>query len=130
MRPNFILLCFTLICIDMLVIFPNINNWKSLQTKCSSSDTKSIRFYYGIIAWIFIALGLYIFVFPLIYTYIDCITYGFLFGVIVFGIFDFTNMVIFPFYPLWLTFVDIISGCITCISTLLIYKKIHSLIKK
>ena len=118
------------VCIDMIIIAPNLSNWKQLQSNCLNSQDIKNRWIYGLIAWFLLTMGLYIFVTPHIYTYIDCIKYGFLFAFVVYGVFDFTNMVLFPFYPWWLTLIDIISGSLTCIFTLLLYTKLIKVIEQ
>ena len=109
------------IIIDMIVIFPNKHQWINLSTYCKK---QKLRVVYGIFAWMLLSIGLYSFVIPHIGSYYDCFRYGILYATIVYGVFDFTNMVLFSFYPWWLTLLDILSGCITCILTLCIYNKI------
>ena len=66
-----------------------------------------------ILTYLLIPLGLFLFVFQLINKdnwLLSCLLFGFLWGIITYGIFDFTNLVLFKKYPLWLAFFDTIWG--------------------
>ena len=71
------------------------------------------NYLYPIITYVFIILGVYFFVFPRISQEnwaIDCILWGFLWGIIVYGIFDFTNLSIFTNYNLITATIDVLWG--------------------
>lgn len=72
-----------------------------------------INYSYGFIAYIFLVSGLYYIVYRNIrkvsWKY-DTLIQGFIYGVLVYGTFDFTNLAIFSDYPLNLALLDTLWG--------------------
>lgn len=126
----FIILLFVVLIIDlpmvMLVFKPNLWN-KTLQNIQGKSNNKNnIHIIIGfILCYILIPLGIFLFVLPKIdkkQWIKSCILWGFLYGIIVYGIFDFTNLVLFEDYTLKLSIIDTIwGGILTAISLLITY---------
>ena len=112
-----LLFCFVLL-IDLpmvlLVFKPRFWDNVLMDIQGSKDNDNKINTIIGfILAYLLIPLGLFLFVFPLVNKdgwFLSCIKYGFLWGIITYGIFDFTNLVLFKKYPLWLAFFDTIWG--------------------
>ncbi|MCH9762989.1 MAG: DUF2177 family protein [Gammaproteobacteria bacterium] len=65
----------------------------------------------AIAVYILFALSLIIFIFPLAHSSILCVIgYGALFGLIVYGVYDFTCLAIFKDWPVKMAFIDIAWG--------------------
>jgi len=96
--------------------------WNQLVLKVSGSPL-NVKYIPASIAYILLGLGLYLIGFINIdpkNKIKDSLYYGFLFGLIVYGVFDFTNMAIFPNYNWKLGLLDIFWGIFVSISVLLI----------
>ena len=68
---------------------------------------------YASISYIIMIVGLFIFVLPNITKenpFLDSLKYGGLFGLVIYGIFDFTNLAIFKNYELSTAIIDVIWG--------------------
>lgn len=73
--------------------------------------TKSLLF--PIIAYIFMLVGLNLFVIPNISDdniLLDSLKYGFIFGLVLYGVYDFTNLSIFEDWNLSLSIIDVLWG--------------------
>ena len=98
--------------------------WFSFSTKLIYEPTifniqkepLQIRFIGGLISWLLLALGLYLFVLPLSHNLTDVMKYGALYGLIIYGIYNGTNYAILNNYDSKIFFPDLIWGII--ISTL------------
>jgi len=105
--------------------------WMNTIHKIQGSPLK-VRFQYALISYIFITLGVYIFVLPRIrqeHWIYDCILWGGLWGLITYGIFDTTNGAIFSGYPLSIAVIDTMWGGIlislVCLMTVFLQQKIE-----
>jgi len=81
-----------------------------------------------ILAYILIPLGLFLFAFPLVNKdnwFWSSLFFGFMWGVITYGIFDFTNLVLFKKYPIGVAFLDTAWGGIMSAIVLLITYSIY-----
>ncbi len=79
-------------------------------------------------AYVLMALGLTVFVLPLckMDQNVKNAAFGFLFGLIMYGVFDLTTHAIFPTWPVNVLIVDMIWGsCLCAISTLIAFKLIQ-----
>ena len=128
-----VLLIFTLI-IDLTVI--NIffrKNWEK-TIKNIQKDKMKINVKYALITYFLIPLGLLLFVYPKIdnKSWVkSSLLYGFLFGIVTYGIFDFTNLGLFNDYPLNIALIDTVWGGILCaIVSLLTYSILNKWFKK
>jgi uncharacterized membrane protein len=81
-----------------------------------SSDGASIapNLLSGLIVYALIALGLLLFVLPKAATAPQAFGWGALFGLVAYGIYDFTNHAIIAGYPLRIVFVDLAWGAVLC----------------
>lgn len=68
----------------------------------------------GLIVYLIIALGITFFVLPISKTILESLIYGALFGLILYGVYDLTNLSIIKNYSLKLTIIDIIWGIFLC----------------
>jgi uncharacterized membrane protein len=64
----------------------------------------------AILVYLIIALGINLFVIPFSKTILDSLIYGALFGFILYGVYDLTNLSILKNYSTKLTIVDILWG--------------------
>ena len=84
------------------------------------------KLFYGIPAYLLMVISILVFVLPkiskenMIY---DSIIYGGLMGLIIYGVFDFTNLVLFKNYNLNVAMLDILWGIVLFIITTYISKK-------
>lgn len=73
--------------------------------------TKSLLF--PIIAYILMLVGLNLFVIPNISDdniLLDSLKYGFVFGLVLYGVYDFTNLSVFEHWNLTLSIIDVLWG--------------------
>jgi len=105
--------------------------WEYTVLNIQGSQLQIRNYLYPLITYIFIILGVYFFVFPRInkdFWKTDCLLWGFLWGVLVYGIFDFTNLSIFINYNLFNALVDVLwGGILVAISTFITYAIIQSI---
>jgi len=64
----------------------------------------------GLIVYLILALGISLFVIPISDTLLKSLIYGGLFGLIIYGIYDLTNLSVLENYSKKLTIIDIIWG--------------------
>lgn len=74
----------------------------------------------ALVAYILLALGIRLFVIDKVKTIGESIIYGGLFGLITYGIFDFTNIAIFEGWTYKVGIIDMIWGTIICSAVSLI----------
>jgi uncharacterized membrane protein len=87
---------------------------------------------YGLVTYFLIPLGILLFVYPKIdkKEWIQTsLLYGFLFGIVTYGIFDFTNLSLFKKYSLNIAIIDTLWGGILCAIVALISYQIYLLLK-
>ena len=109
--------------LDSIMIGGILNKeWNNTVNTVQNSPMK-IKPIYAIITYVFVVLGAYIFVYQKINKdnwVMDSIKWGFLWGIITYGIFDFTNLTIFRDYPLKTAILDTLWGGILAAITVLI----------
>jgi hypothetical protein len=121
---NLLLLFFLFVVIDIVVISYNRQMWTDLQSVVGAPN---VSLMHGLIAWFLLVLGMYLFILPKINTIGDSIIWGSIYALIVYGVFDFTNMAIFPNIYTWeIAGRDILSGMISTVLALLAYISIKS----
>lgn len=100
----------------LLLDIPIIKQLKPLWENNVSEIQKSplvVNLKYGFITYIFLCLGLYYFVYKRVNRSNwknELLINGFLFGIVIYGVFDFTNLSIFSRYRLDIALVDTIWG--------------------
>ena len=103
-----------------------INPYKYLVNYIQNEPIK-VNFTMAVLAYIFMILGLYIFVLPNIKQddlFNDSLKYGFTFGIIVYGIYNFTCATIFKNWNLNLLIIDILWGGLLYYLTIIICFKL------
>jgi uncharacterized membrane protein len=86
--------------------------YKSLVKKVQKSEMQG-RLQYALLSYILMVLGLNIFVLPNISkenALLDSIKYGFIFGIILYGVYDFTAAAVLDNWDIQLAIVDILWG--------------------
>lgn len=74
------------------------------------------------IVYLFLSLGINLFVIAKVDSISSALVWGFLFGICVYGIYDFTNMSTLKDWPLTLSIVDVFWGGFICgLTTLAVY---------
>jgi uncharacterized membrane protein len=81
-------------------------------------------FWSALAAWLLIPLGIVLFVDKLAKTYKQSLLYGASYGIILYGVYDFTNYATLQGWTLPMVFVDIIWGAVLCSLTALFLKYI------
>ncbi|MBN2459913.1 DUF2177 family protein [Candidatus Woesearchaeota archaeon] len=82
-----------------------------------SSFGRTLRLGSGLIAWSLIALGAVVLVLPFAKGYQTAALYGALYGLILYGVYDFSNFAILKDYTLAMTLVDWAWGTFLCTMT-------------
>ena len=76
-----------------------------------ASGTTQINMAAGLMAWFFIVLGNYVFVTPMTYLiWWKSAFWGFCFGVIIYGVYNTTNMAVFSQWSMMISMIDIVWG--------------------
>ena len=102
--------------IAMDFIFLNLI-MKGFYNNQLASFPRTLRLWSGLIAWALIALGAVIFVIPFAKNYPSAAMYGAIFGLVLYGVYDFSNYAILKNYTLAMTLVDWAWGTFLCTLT-------------
>lgn len=82
-----------------------------------------LKMHGGLMAWFLLALGMYVFVMPKITSLWDAIYYGFIYGLVVYGVYNGTNYVTLTKYDSKIFFADLMWGClVSSVVAVLMYK--------
>jgi len=76
-----------------------------------------IKLWAGILTWLIIAVGCYIFVVLSSISYSQALIFGSIFGFIAYAIYDLTNLTFIVNYPVKFVSVDIAWGTVLCATT-------------
>ncbi|HJX05248.1 MAG TPA: DUF2177 family protein [Candidatus Nanoarchaeia archaeon] len=106
----FIVLAFIL-AVDFLFLTIIMKKFYDTQLKPFS---RILRLWAGLIAWALIALGTVILVVPFADKLSTAAVYGAIFGLVLYGVYDFTNFAILKDYKLAITLVDCAWGTFLC----------------
>ena len=111
--------------LDSIMIGGIMNKqWNNTVNTVQNSPMK-IKPIYAVITYVFVVLGAYIFVYQKINKdnwVMDALKWGFLWGIITYGIFDFTNLTIFEDYPLQTAVIDTLwGGTLIALTVLITY---------
>jgi len=110
---NTVLSIIILLVLDLLWIVFFMNNKYQTQVMDIQGSVMNINKLMAFAAYTLMVIGLVVFVIPNIrkeYRLKDSLLYGFLFGIIVYGVYDFTNHAIFDKWNTKLAFIDILWG--------------------
>ena len=80
----------------------------------STNGSLSVNWLAALAVWAFIVLGAIIFVLPLVdkTSYVSALTYGALYGLILYGVYDLTNLAFIRGWPWYITGVDMLWGMV------------------
>ncbi|MBN2454530.1 DUF2177 family protein [Candidatus Woesearchaeota archaeon] len=81
----------------------------------------------AVIAWLLIPLGIVIFVDKLANSYRQSFLYGAVYGIILYGVYDFTNYATLQGWSLAMVFIDTIWGAVICSSAALFLRYFSNL---
>jgi uncharacterized membrane protein len=112
---DFLLLAFIILLLDLLWLnFVVKKSWKNNVRNVQKSEL-DVKVHYAIICYIFIILGVYIFA--------DNLYKSFMFGFIVYAIFNLTNLAIFKDYSLKTAIIDTFWGGFLVLGSVFIVSK-------
>lgn len=98
--------------------------WSSFMEKTGQDK---ISFGFALVSWFLVILGAYIFVLDKINSYADCIIWGSLYALIIYGVFNATNLAILSkTYSLDMAYTDVLSGMTSVSVSLLLFYYIYS----
>jgi uncharacterized membrane protein len=109
------------IIVDLPYLYLNLDLFKKTTFKISGKGYPSNRIYSALLVYVAIACGLIVFVLPKIDTtktltirIQDSLIYGGLFGLVSYGIFDFTTHFMFESWSIYIALMDTIWGGLLC----------------
>ena len=114
-----VIILFTVLLLDGIMLYFLHSRWNDTITNIQGEPLKITNKIFPVIAYILIVLGIRIFVYP--YFVLGDITMGIImglaWGIITYGIFDFTNLSLFKNYPVGLALIDTLWGGILAMLT-------------
>ena len=107
-----ILILFTVLLLDGIMLYFLHGRWNKAITDIQGESLSVRNKIFPVVAYILIVLGIRIFVYP---YFVDGdimkgLMMGFMWGIITYGIFDFTNLSLFKDYPIGLALFDTLWG--------------------
>ncbi len=109
--------------IDLTWILIIMNSFYQRQL-AGFARPESVPLWSAAFAWALIPLGIVLFVIPLSKTKVHAIIYGAFFGLILYGVYDFTNYATLAGWTLSMLIVDILWGTFLCSVSSLILKTV------
>ena len=113
----FILCIVVSILVDVPYLYLNADLFKKKTMQISGMEYPKNRYYSALIIYIFIAIGISVFILPKIDTtkstmvrLRDCLIYGGLFGMVAYSMFDFTAHFMFKQWDIYISIMDTIWG--------------------
>ena len=104
----------TLLLLDILWIYFFMGNKYKIMIKNIQGSDMKVNIIYASIAYILMIIGLNYIVLPLLdinnITFKNCMTTGFLFGIILYGVYDFTIGAVLNKWDMKLAVIDVIWG--------------------
>jgi uncharacterized membrane protein len=115
---NKIILFFAVFLFIILMDFIFLNLiMKGFYDSQLSSFGRTLRLWSGLIAWALIALGAVVLVLPFAKDFPSAALYGAIFGLVLYGVYDFSNFAILKDYRLAMVLVDWAWGTFLCTLT-------------
>lgn len=109
MVKKIVLYSLLLLIIDVIFLYAfMIKKYSTMIENIQGTPIKP-RYLFIVLSYLLMVLGLYVFVLPKINKIEDCI-YGFLFGLIVYGVYDFVCASIFDKWDLKIMIIDVLWG--------------------
>jgi uncharacterized membrane protein len=117
-----VIILFTVLLLDGIMLYFLHSRWNDTITNIQGEPLKITNKIFPVIAYILIVLGIRIFVYPYFVLGDNKmgIIMGLAWGIITYGIFDFTNLSLFKNYPIGLALFDTFWGGILAAVTGLI----------
>jgi uncharacterized membrane protein len=107
--------------IDLTWILGIANSFYTQQLS-GFARPETVPVWSALLAWALIPLGIAMFVIPAVKSKKQSLSYGAIFGLVLYGVYDFTNYATLANFTLIMTIADVIWGTVLCaISSLLIY---------
>ena len=104
----------TLLILDFLWIGLYMGSRYGTMIKNIQGSSMKPNMLYAVIAYTLMVIGLNLFVLPNIniknVTIKDCLTYGFMFGLVVYGVYDFTIGAVLSKWDMYLALIDVLWG--------------------
>lgn len=116
---SLLVLIITVLALDFIGLTYLFNDVWNNQILLIQSKKLKVNPYGAIFSYIFLIMGLIIFVKPLVKNNRDCVKYGALYGLVVYGVFDMTNLAILEDYKVSTALIDISWGMF--VSTIALY---------
>jgi uncharacterized membrane protein len=107
----FLLLFVFILVVDFVVLNFVLKDFFAKELK---EFDRTVRPVFAIGAWLLMAVGIYIFIGPLSQNYQSAALYGAIFGLVLYGVYDFTNYAILAGYTSRMVIVDMLWGTILC----------------
>ncbi len=120
MKNEYFIAPFILFTLDIIWLSIFMKKRFNKMIKNIQKDEAKYNLFYASISYIIMIVGLFIFVFPNINKenlLTDSLKYGGLLGLVLYGIFDFTNLAIFKDYKLSTAILDVFWGSILYFTT-------------
>lgn len=114
MRPWLLVLIGTLIIIAIDFLWLGIVMKSFYEQIPGRGDVRLVA---AILTWLFISIGIVVFVLPLVSTWQGALLRGAMFGLVVYAVYDLTNYAVLADWPLNVVFVDIAWGTVLCAIT-------------
>ncbi len=76
-----------------------------------------VNYYAAALVYAALLIGIFVFVLPSSHSKVDILIKGALFGLIVYGVYDFTNLAIIKNWPLQISIIDMMWGGCLCSAT-------------
>lgn len=121
---NLIILFVIIIIIDALYLSIIKNKYSSMITRIQNQEMK-VNLWSALLVYIFVAFGVYYFTKDE-KTINNKIRNAMIFGLLSYGIYDYTNGAIFTNWDMKLAFIDTVWGSILCGSSIYVYNLIKS----
>jgi len=109
---SFLAVFVSLLILDFLVISNLV--FPLYEEGISQLLNEDVNIYSSLIAWFLIALGVSIIIVPLSKNKIDSFKNGAIFGLVLYGVYDFTNYAIIKGWTIEMVLFDVLWGIILC----------------
>jgi len=107
----FSLVLLFILAVDFVFLTILMKGFYDSQLKAFS---RTVRLWSGLAAWALIALGIVVLVIPNTKSYPSAAIYGAIFGLVLYGVYDFSNYAILKDYTIAMTAVDLVWGIFLC----------------
>jgi len=110
MIKNFLIVFLLLVIIDAIWLKITLPIYDDMVYGIQNDNIR-VKYFYGLLSYVIIALGMVYFVLPILKTHPYA---GLMYGLIIYASFDFINMAIFNNWNIYVSLMDIAWGCVLC----------------